>query len=45
MFFGITWADPESFVRGDPNLITFFLIDEGVEDPNTAINGSSSARQ
>ena len=33
-----------SFVRGGPNLITF-LVDEGIEDPNTDINGSSSARQ
>ena len=23
----------------------FFLVDEGIEDPNAAINGSSSARQ
>ena len=38
-------ADSESFVRGGPNLITFFLVDEGIEDPNTAINGPSSARQ
>ena len=42
-------ADLESFVRGGPNLITFFfvcfLVDEGIEDPNTAINGPSSARQ
>ena len=22
-----------------------FLVDEGIEDPNTAINGASSARQ
>ena len=38
-------ANPESFVRGGPNLITFFLVDEGMEDQNTAINGPSSARQ
>ena len=38
-------ADPESFVRGGPNLITFFLVDEGMEDPNTAINGLISAGQ
>ena len=35
-------ADPESFVRGGPNLI-FFIVDEGIEDP--AINGPSSVRQ
>ena len=23
----------------------FFLVDEGIEDPNTTINGPSSARQ
>ena len=42
-------ADPESFIRGGPNLITFFLfvflVDEGIEDPNVTINGPSSARQ
>ena len=32
-------ADPESFVRGGPNLIPFFFLVEGIEDPNTAING------
>ena len=26
---------PESFVSGGPTLITFFLVDEGKEDPNT----------
>ena len=31
----------QSYVRGGPNLITFFQVDEGTEDPNTAINGSS----
>ena len=34
--------------RGDPNLIKFFplfLVDRGIEDTNTAINGQSSARQ
>ena len=44
------YADPESFVRGGPHLIMFFfcfvfLVDEGLEDPNTAINGPTSARQ
>ena len=41
-------ADQESFVRGDPTLLTFFLADEGKEDPNTAINEwdePQSARQ
>ena len=36
--------DPESFVRGGPNL-TYFLIDEGKEAPNTTLSGSSSALQ
>ena len=26
-------------------VFVFFLVDEGIEDPNTAINGPSSARQ
>ena len=30
---------------GGPNLKTFILVDEGIEDPNITINGSSSARQ
>ena len=34
-------ADPESFVRGGPNLIVF-LVDEEIGDQNTAINGPSS---
>ena len=46
-------ADPESFVGGGPNLTFFFffwggggeVVDEGREDPNTTINGPSSARQ
>ena len=33
------------FGRGGPNLITFFLVGEGIKDPNNAINGPSSARQ
>ena len=48
IFFEASCADPESFVRGGPNLITFFcvfLVDEGIEDRNTAINGPSSAHQ
>ena len=35
-------ADPESFVRGGPItfffFVFFFLVSEGQEDPNTAIN-------
>ena len=30
--------DLESVFRGSPNLI-FFLVDKGIEDPNTVING------
>ena len=38
-----TCADPESFVRWGQNLITFFLLaNEGIEDPNTVINGLGS---
>ena len=33
------------FCQRGRNLITFFLVDEGIEDPNTTINGPSSARQ
>ena len=32
------YADPESFVRG-------FFVDEGKEDQNTTISGSSLTRQ
>ena len=38
-------ADPESYVRAGPNLITFFVVDEGVDGPITTINEPSSARQ
>ena len=39
-------ADPECFVRGDPNLKTFvFKVDEGREDPSPTLSGPSSARQ
>ena len=41
----LSCADLESFVRGGPNLITFFLVNEGMEDPNIALNGPSSAHQ
>ena len=37
-------ADLEIVVRGGPNLISF-LVDDGIEDPNAAVNGPSSARQ
>ena len=42
-----TCTDPDNFVRVGPNLITFFffLVDEGIEDPNITLNGQSSARQ
>ena len=35
---GRACADPESFVRGGPTLITF-LVDEGREDLNSTISG------
>ena len=38
-------ADPESFVRGGPNLIKKKNGWWGIEDLNTAINGPSTARQ
>ena len=38
-------ADPESFVKGGPNLIMHFLVVEGIEDLNNTINGPLSARQ
>ena len=39
-------ADPESFVRGDPTLTTFFFkVDEGREDPSPTLSGPSSAHQ
>ena len=37
--------DLESFLRGGPNSIMLFLVDKGMDDPNTAINGPSSAHQ
>ena len=39
------YADLESFIRGGPNLLIFFIFDKGIEDPNTAINGPSSTGQ
>ena len=30
---------PESFVSGGPNLISFFLFDEGIENSNIPKNG------
>ena len=41
---GNACADPESFVRGGPHLIKFFLVDGSIEDPTVAINGLPSAR-
>ena len=43
----IACADPESFVRGGPNLTFFFcfLVVDGREDRNTTLSGPSSARQ
>ena len=38
-------ADPEILSEGGPNFITFFLVDEGIHDPNITINGPSSAHQ
>ena len=40
-------ADPENFVRGGPTSQRFFFIsfNEGREDRNTTISGSSSLRQ
>ena len=44
-----SYADPECFVRGGPNLMlgffVFFKVGEGIEDQNITINGPSSARQ
>ena len=40
-----THARTQKNVRGGQNLITFFVVDEGIEDPNTAINWPSSAHQ
>ena len=37
-------ADPESYVRGGPTL-TFFLVDEGREDQNNTLGGTSLPRQ
>ena len=31
--------------QGGPTLTTFFLVDEGREDPSTNISGPSSVRQ
>ena len=40
---GYSCTNLESFVRGGPNLIMFYLVDEEIEDQN--INGTSMARQ
>ena len=39
-----TCAVPESFVRRDPTLKTFVLVDEGREDQTTTKSGQLSAR-
>ena len=41
------WADPEGSEFDNDSLIIvlYFLVDEELEDPNTTINGPSSARQ
>ena len=44
IFTACACASPESFVRGGPSLKFFFLADGGIEDPNTALIGPSSAR-
>ena len=31
--------------QGEYNFDNVFIVDKGIEDPNTAINGSSSARR
>ena len=33
------------FCQRGPKLIRVFLVDVGIQDPNTAINGPSSTRQ
>ena len=38
-------ADPESFVRGGPILMGFFLVCKGRDDLNTTISGPSSPCQ
>ena len=38
----VACADTINFVRGGPNFIrVFFLINEGIDDPNITINGPS----
>ena len=41
----VSCVDPERFVGGGPTLTTFFLVDEGRDDPNTTTSKPSSARQ
>ena len=36
---------PRKFCQRGSKFDSLFLVDEGMEDPNTAINGPSSARQ
>ena len=33
------------YLRHSESMVTFFFVDEGIEDPNITINGPSSARQ
>ena len=42
---GLHMRESRKFCQRGPNLITFFLVDEGIEDPNTFINGPPSTRQ
>ena len=48
-WYNYSCADPESFVRGGILLtmffVVFFLVVEGIEDPNTTLSGPSSAHQ
>ena len=42
--FVVCMRGSRKFCQGGPT-VTFFLVDEGREDPNTTISGPSSARQ
>ena len=44
-FYVMPCVDPESFVRGGSNFdnVFFLLVDEGIKDQNSTINGPSSA--
>ena len=46
MFLHELCADLENFIRGGSNFENvFYLVDDGREDQNTAINGPLSARK